>query len=694
MSDVKLVRPDATEALAALLDSRILVLDGAMGTMIQQHTFSEAEYRGERFADWDQDLKGNNDLLTLTQPDAISGIHRAYLEAGADLVETNTFNAQRISLADYGMAGPGLRAELRVGPAGPRRVRRDDRGRPEPAALRRRRARARPTAPRRSRRTSTTRAPATSPTSSWSTPISSRPTGWSTAAPTCCSIETIFDTLNAKAAIFALETLFEERGRRWPVMISGHDHRRLRPHAVRPGDRGVLELGPARPPAAGRPQLRARRGRRCGPTSPRSPGSPTASCPATRTPGCPTRSASTTRRRTRPPRSSSEFAESGLVNLARRLLRHHARPHRARWRRPSTGVAPRVPAERASGLPAVRARAADHHRRLAVRQRRRAHQHHRLGQVPQPDPRRRLQRRAVRGAPAGRERRAGHRRQHGRGDDRRRRRDGPLRQADRQRAGHQPRADHGRLVEVRGDRGRPALRPGQADRQLDLDEGGRGQVPRAGAAVPQVRRGDRGHGLRRGRPGRQPRAPQGDLRAGLPDPGRRGRLPGRGHHLRPEHLRGRHRHRGARQLRRRLHRGAPAGSSRTCRGALVSGGVSNVSFSFRGNNAVREAIHAVFLYHAIARRHGHGHRQRRRARRLRPGRRAAARADRGRRPQPAARRGRAAARDRHRVRRRRARRPRPPTTSGASCRSTSGSPTRWSRASTTTPRPTPRSCAR
>ena len=79
MPESSTLRPDATEALAALLQSRILVLDGAMGTMIQRHTFSEAEYRGERFADWHRDLKGNNDLLTLTQPAAISEIHRAYL---------------------------------------------------------------------------------------------------------------------------------------------------------------------------------------------------------------------------------------------------------------------------------------------------------------------------------------------------------------------------------------------------------------------------------------------------------------------------------------------------------------------------------------------------------------------------------------------------------------------------------------
>src|SRR5882757_7000003 len=101
-SEVSL-RPDATESLRELLSSRILFLDGAMGTMIQRHTFSEAEYRGTRFADWASDVQGNNELLTLTQPEAISGIHRAYLDAGSDIVETNTFNAERISLADYGM---------------------------------------------------------------------------------------------------------------------------------------------------------------------------------------------------------------------------------------------------------------------------------------------------------------------------------------------------------------------------------------------------------------------------------------------------------------------------------------------------------------------------------------------------------------------------------------------------------------
>jgi 5-methyltetrahydrofolate--homocysteine methyltransferase len=86
-----------------LLNERILIIDGAMGTMIQQHKLDEAGYRGERFKDWPSDLKGNNDLLSLTQPEIIKGIHKQYLGVGADIIETNTFNAQKVSLADYHM---------------------------------------------------------------------------------------------------------------------------------------------------------------------------------------------------------------------------------------------------------------------------------------------------------------------------------------------------------------------------------------------------------------------------------------------------------------------------------------------------------------------------------------------------------------------------------------------------------------
>ena len=98
-------RPDATEALAGILRERILVLDGAMGTLIQGFQPGEPEFRGERFADWDHDVKGNSDLLNLTQPEMIGSIHRKYLEAGADILETNTFTATSIAQADYGMEG-------------------------------------------------------------------------------------------------------------------------------------------------------------------------------------------------------------------------------------------------------------------------------------------------------------------------------------------------------------------------------------------------------------------------------------------------------------------------------------------------------------------------------------------------------------------------------------------------------------
>ena len=87
-------------SIEALLHERILILDGAMGTMIQQRKLDEAAFRGEQFKDWSKDLKGHNDLLNVTQPAIIEEIHRQYLEAGADIVETNTFNSQAISLAD------------------------------------------------------------------------------------------------------------------------------------------------------------------------------------------------------------------------------------------------------------------------------------------------------------------------------------------------------------------------------------------------------------------------------------------------------------------------------------------------------------------------------------------------------------------------------------------------------------------
>ena len=133
---------------------------------------------------------------------------------------------------------------------------------------------------------------------------------------------------------------------------------------------------------------------------------------------------------------------------------------------------------------------------------------------------------------------------------------------------------------------------------ISLKEGEEAFLEHARTRAP-LRRRRRGDGVRRAGPGRHARAQDRDLRARLRHPGRTGRLPAGGHHLRSEHLRGRDRHRGAQRLRRRLHRGARGRSARTCRTRTCSGGVSNLSFSFRGNEPVREAMHSVFLYHAI-----------------------------------------------------------------------------------------------
>jgi 5-methyltetrahydrofolate--homocysteine methyltransferase len=103
------------KTIRGLLNERILIIDGAMGTMIQRHKLAEADYRGERFKDWPSDLKGNNDLLSITQPHIITGIHKQYLEAGADIIETNTFSSTAIAMADYGMQS--LAYELNVAAA-------------------------------------------------------------------------------------------------------------------------------------------------------------------------------------------------------------------------------------------------------------------------------------------------------------------------------------------------------------------------------------------------------------------------------------------------------------------------------------------------------------------------------------------------------------------------------------------------
>ncbi len=227
------LHPTRVEALLTALRSRILIIDGAMGTMIQKHGLQEADYRGERFADGcdnahphehgpgcDHDLKGNNDLLLLTKPEVIAGVHTAYLEAGADLVETNTFNATSVSQADYHLEH--LVYELNKAGAAVARAccdaieaRTPDKPRFVIGVLG-------PTS-----RTASISPDVNDPgyrnTSFDELRLTYREAidGLIDGGADVLMVETIFDTLNAKAALYAIEEVFDARGARLPIMISG-----------------------------------------------------------------------------------------------------------------------------------------------------------------------------------------------------------------------------------------------------------------------------------------------------------------------------------------------------------------------------------------------------------------------------------------------------------------------------------------
>lgn len=205
-----------------LLNERILIIDGAMGTMIQRHKLSEKDYRGERFKDWASDLKGNNDLLCLTQPEIIKNIHKEYLNAGADIIETNTFNAQRVSLADYHMQSLAYEINFAAAKIAKKAIEEyaKESGNKEPKFV----------------------AGALGPmnkTLSLSPDVNNpgfralqfdeaveayyeQVKGLVEGGVDLLLIETIFDTLNAKAAIFAIKKYFREsKQKELPIMISG-----------------------------------------------------------------------------------------------------------------------------------------------------------------------------------------------------------------------------------------------------------------------------------------------------------------------------------------------------------------------------------------------------------------------------------------------------------------------------------------
>src|SRR5918999_5554240 len=208
-----------TDRLHDLLAQRILILDGAMGTMIQRYTLTEADFRGERFRQHGRDLKGNNDLLVLTKPDVISEIHAQYLDAGADIIETNTFNSNAISQADYALQP--LARELNVAAARIARAAADEWTMKTPDRPRFVAGAIGPT-----NQALSMSPDVNNPAYRGATFDQVRDSykdqvrGLIEGGADLLLVETIFDTLNAKAALVGIQEVFEERGVELPIMIS------------------------------------------------------------------------------------------------------------------------------------------------------------------------------------------------------------------------------------------------------------------------------------------------------------------------------------------------------------------------------------------------------------------------------------------------------------------------------------------
>jgi 5-methyltetrahydrofolate--homocysteine methyltransferase len=206
--------------LEKILEQRILILDGAMGTVIQRFGLSEEDYRGRRFTEHSHPVKGNNDLLSLTRPDVIEQIHREYLEAGADIIETNTFSANPVSMADYEMAG--LAREMNVAAARIARQAADEYVKKTPAKPRFVAGAIGPT-----NRTASISPDVNDPGyravtfDDLSEAYYAQVSGLAEGGVDLFLVETIFDTLNAKAALFAIDRYNEESGKNIPLMISG-----------------------------------------------------------------------------------------------------------------------------------------------------------------------------------------------------------------------------------------------------------------------------------------------------------------------------------------------------------------------------------------------------------------------------------------------------------------------------------------
>ena len=634
----------------------------------------------------------------LTRPEIVATIHDEYLEAGADIIETNTFNATGIAQADYGMAGRVREMNRAAARHRARMRRRLDRAHARPAALRRRRAG--PDQPHRvdlARRQRSRRAQR-------QLRRAGRGLRRGRGGPGRGRRRHPARRDHLRHAERQGRAVRDRGALRAPGPAAAadrlrHDHRRLRPHAVRADARGVLELGAPRAAARGRPRT-ARSGAAlmrpyieeiarvadtfviCYPNAglpnpmsdtgydetPEQTSAAARRLRAERLRRTSSAAAAAPRPRTSAPSPRRCVAAAARGAACRNWRRRPRRFRRMAARHSSPRCAHAAPAHRRARCcidpsrttahvthhAPRRPRTAQHRRRLAVRQRRRAHQRHRLARVRAADPRRRLRRRGRGRAPAGGERRADHRRQHGRGDARLEGGDGALPEPDRRRTRHRPRAGDDRLVEVGGDRGGPEMRAGQADRQLDLAQGGRRGVPAPGDAGAPLRRRGRSSwpSTRRARPtasSARPRSAAAATTCWSTGSAFRPRTSSstRTSSPSPPASRSTTTTRSTSSRRR-------AGSGEHLPHAKVSGGISNVSFSFRGNDAgARGDPHRVPLPRD-PRRPDDGHRQRRSARRLRRTRSRTARACRGRGAQSPARRDRAAGRPSPRRSRRRA----------------------------------------
>ncbi len=535
-------RPSVRDRLEAGLAERILVLDGAYGTAIQGRDLTDDDYRGERFRDHPHDVKGDPDLLNLTRPDVVEEIHRSYLEAGADIVTTNTFTATAIAQADYGLE----EAVLDINRAGAEIARRavDAFGRGFVAGS------VGPT-----NQTLSLSPHVNDPAYRTVTfdrmaeAYAEQIRGLVEGGVDVLLVETIFDTLNAKAAIAAAADVAPDVPLMISVTITDRSGRTLSGQTV---DAFWLSVVHAEPFSVGvncalgaaemRPYLDVARPDRAD----------LHDLPPER------RAAERVRRLRRAAGHDVEVPARVRARAAWATCSAAVAGPRpstsARSPPPSTASHLRtVPAPRSvtafSGLEPFAVTPG--HR---VRDDRRAPERHGLGEVPPPDRGRRLPGGRRDRRRAGAERREPARREHGRRPARRREGHDHLPEPDRHRARDRARAGHRRLIEVGGDRGRPEVPPGQGHRELDQPEGGRGGLPRQGSADQALRRGGRGHGVRRAWPGRHRRAQGRDPRARVPPADRRGRLRARGHRLRPLHPRDRDRDRGARRLREGVHR--------------------------------------------------------------------------------------------------------------------------------------------